>query len=43
MGNILSYLKWRGDLSLKERPFNEVDNLILSALSYFDLEELYPN
>ncbi|WP_060819115.1 Mbeg1-like protein [Paenibacillus riograndensis] len=42
MGNILSYLKWRGDLSLNERPFNEVDNLILSALSYFDLEGIVP-
>lgn len=43
MGNILSYLKWRGDLSFKERPFNEVDNLILAAASYLDLEGIVPN
>ena len=32
MANILDYLIWRGDLTLAERPFNEVDNLILSEL-----------
>ncbi|QQZ63880.1 DUF2974 domain-containing protein [Paenibacillus sonchi] len=42
MGNILSYLRWRGDISLKERPFNEVDNLVLAALSYLDLEGIVP-
>lgn len=36
MENILSYLKWRGDISFAERPFCEVDNLILSELSYLD-------
>ena len=30
MANILEYLDWRGDLTLSERPFNEVDNLILA-------------
>jgi uncharacterized membrane protein HdeD (DUF308 family) len=43
MGNILTYLKWRGDLSFKEQPFNEVDNLILAAVSYLDLEGIVPN
>lgn len=37
MGNIESYLKWRGDLSFSERPFCEVDNLIFSEITYFDL------
>ena len=37
MGNVLHYLKWRGDLSLSERPFNEADNLALSLLAYTDL------
>lgn len=43
MGNIISYLKWRGDLSFKERSFNEVDNLILAAVSYLDFEGIVPN
>ena len=34
MANITEYLKWRGDLSFKISPFNEVDNLILAELSY---------
>lgn len=37
MSNILDYIDWRGDLSLKESPFNEVDSLILSQLSFLDL------
>ncbi len=37
MANIYDYLAFRGDLTLAERPFNDVDNLILSALSYLDL------
>ncbi|NGZ77653.1 Mbeg1-like protein [Saccharibacillus alkalitolerans] len=43
MGDMITYLKWRGDLSLKERPFNEVDNLILSSISYFDWEGILPD
>lgn len=39
MANLLDYLRWRGDLSLMSAPFNDVDNLILSAFSYFRLEE----
>lgn len=34
MANINDYLQWRGDLSFNQSPFNEVDNLILSVLSY---------
>ena len=36
MANILDYLDWRGDLTLAERGFNEVDNLLLAELSYLD-------
>ncbi|HHV11034.1 MAG TPA: DUF2974 domain-containing protein [Clostridiales bacterium] len=36
MGNILDYVLWRGDLSFDASPFNEVDNLILSKLSYLN-------
>ncbi len=42
MANIFDYLKWRGDLSLRVSPFNEVDNLILSQLAMFDLGGLVP-
>ena len=36
MANILDYLDWRGDLTLQQSPFNEVDNLILAELSFLD-------
>lgn len=42
MGNLLDYLAWRGDLPLAERPFNLVDNLVLSALAYVHLDGLVP-
>lgn len=42
MGNILSYLKWRGDLTFQEREFCEVDNLVLSELSYLELSGIVP-
>jgi len=38
MTNIFDYLKWRGDLSLKQAEFNEVDSLILCELSYINFE-----
>lgn len=36
--NIFTYLKWRGDLSFNESSFNEVDNLILCALTYLKMD-----
>ena len=36
MANICDYLRWRGDISLEERPFNIADNVILATLSYLD-------
>ena len=36
MADIFDYLKKRGVLSLKEDPFNEVDNLVLAMLAYTD-------
>ena len=38
MSNILDYVKWRGDLSFQASPFNEVDNLIISMLSYIHFD-----
>lgn len=36
MGTLFDYLKWRGDLSFRQAPINEVDSLIFSLLSYVD-------
>lgn len=38
MANILDYIMWRGDLSFEQSPLNEVDNLILSRLSYLPMD-----
>ncbi|MBQ8439535.1 MAG: DUF2974 domain-containing protein [Clostridia bacterium] len=38
MGTLFDYVKWRGDLSFREAPFNEVDSLIFSLLSYIDFQ-----
>ena len=43
MGNISDYLAWRGDLTFEERPFNDADNIVLSALSYLYLEGIVPS
>ena len=40
MANVIDYIKWRGDLSLLQDEFNEIDNLILSRFSYFPLDNL---
>ena len=42
MANILDYLSWRGDLSLQQSPFNEVDNLILAELSFVNFTGIVP-
>lgn len=42
MANINDYLDWRGDLTFEVSPFNEVDNLILSVLSYLDFGGIVP-
>lgn len=40
--NFFTYLKWRGDLLVKDFPFNEVDALILSELVYIHFEGIVP-
>ena len=35
-------LDWRGDITFAERPFNEVDNLLLAELSYLDFGGIVP-
>ena len=42
MANLLDYLDWRGDLTLEQSPFNEVDNLILAELSFEDFKDIVP-
>ena len=37
---LLDYLKWRNDVSLSVSSFNDVDNVILSYISYIDLYRL---
>lgn len=36
MADVRDYLELRGDITLAERPFNDVDNLVLATLSYLD-------
>lgn len=40
MSNVCEYVKWRGDLTLRQSPFNEIDALILTRLSYFPFDQL---
>ena len=40
MSNIVDYIKWRGDLSFEADPINEIDNLILSRISYLPFKEI---
>lgn len=42
MSNMLDYLKWRGDLSFSQDPFNEVDNLIFSIICYNEFDGIVP-
>ena len=40
--DIYTYLKFRGDLDIKDHPLNEVDALIFSELSYIQFEDIVP-
>ncbi|SFH66873.1 Protein of unknown function [Pseudobutyrivibrio sp. OR37] len=43
MGTILDYIKWRGDISFSKDGFNVVDNLVLSCISYVEMDGLFSN
>ena len=43
MADMRDYLELRGDITLAERPFNDVDNLVLSTLAYLDLTGIAPS
>lgn len=38
--NILSYIKWRGDIDFSTSPFNDIDALVLSIFSYLELTDI---
>ncbi|MBP7059059.1 MAG: DUF2974 domain-containing protein [Lachnospiraceae bacterium] len=40
MANIIDYLDWRDDISFTMSPFNDIDNLVLSAITYTPLDEI---
>ena len=40
MGDLFTYLRWRGDLRFFQSGFNEVDSLIFARLSYIPFEEM---
>lgn len=40
---LLEYVKWRGDLSFDQSPFNEVDMLILTQIAYLPFEGIVPS
>ena len=43
MANLLDYAEKYGDLSFKEKPFTEVDNVIFSLLAYLDYSHTHIN
>lgn len=43
MSNIVDYMKWRGDLTFQQAPFNEVDNLVFSEFAYFNFLKICTN
>ena len=40
--NIFTYIKWRGDLLIKDNPFNEIDALILCEMVYVRFDGVVP-
>ncbi len=42
MANIIDYLKWRGDITLRQDPLNKVDALLFACISYVDFDGVVP-
>lgn len=42
MGTILDYLREYGDYSLEEKPFSDVDSLVISQFSYLKFDGIVP-
>ena len=43
METIIDYLEKYGDVSLLEKPFNDVDSLVLCQFSYLKFDGLVPS
>ena len=43
MDILKDYIKWYSDFSFYDKPFNEVDNLVLSMLSYYQFDLKKPD
>ncbi|MDR1837374.1 MAG: DUF2974 domain-containing protein [Treponema sp.] len=43
MADLFDYIKWRGDLDFTQSPFNTVDFLIFSQISYLPLDGIVPH
>ncbi len=41
MSNIADYVKWRGDISFKERPLNIIDNLVFCHVGYLNMTDAF--
>ena len=39
--DITDYLYWRGDLSFKNDPFNELDNILFAQICYMEFEKYF--
>jgi hypothetical protein len=42
MADLFDYILWRGDLKFDRNPFNPVDNIVFSQLSYLPMEGIVP-
>ena len=42
MADLMDYLAWRGDLTMEQSAFNEVDGLALSMIAYVDFAGVVP-
>ena len=43
MGKLLDYIRWRGDLSFEQCPFNPIDAAVFTQLIMLDLEGIADN
>lgn len=43
MANILDYIDWRGDITLDQSPFNDIDNLIFTQLCFIEFDSIVPS
>lgn len=42
MNSFYDYIYWRGDISMSNDPFNEIDAMIFSLLSYVNYSPIFP-